>query len=121
MSRGRRGVPSIRRPLTECHLQRHQSPSRLAIQSVFKGLKGLGATKGAVDGLFLSQYIFSAQRLAIPPEHSFERKEVAECMCLGRHRLLRIVLSNTDWACQSWVRVASSDLRIIVRQEGLKN
>lgn len=45
---------------------------------------------------------------------------VAGCMCLGRHELLRIVLSSTDWACQSWVRVASPELRIIVRQEGFK-
>lgn len=56
------------------------------------------------------------------PSHpnSFEWKEEAGGMCLGRHKLLRIVLSNTDWACQSWARVAPSDLRIIVRQEVLK-
>ena len=43
------------------------------------------------------------------------------CTCLGRHKLLGMALSNTDRACQSWARVASSDLRIIVRQEGFKN
>ena len=42
-------------------------------------------------------------------------------MCLGKHRLLRIALSNTGRTYQSWTRVASSDLRIIVRQEGFKN
>lgn len=41
-------------------------------------------------------------------------------MCLDRHKLLRIGLSNTVRAFQSWVRVASIELRIIVRQEGFK-
>lgn len=42
-------------------------------------------------------------------------------MCLGKHRLLRIALSNTGRTYQSWTRVSSYDLRIIVRQEGFKN